>query len=114
MIDGDDVRVIQSRHRPRLAEEAAAQPRIRRGAREHDLEGDLPLQAFVEGPEDPAHAALPEDLAQQTTAKAVAVRLLAAGRRLSADSGRSMPHEDWIVRRYVGHEAALHLSGADD
>jgi len=54
LVDDHDVRVLQARHRPRLAQEARAA--LRGGvAQGHDLEGHVPLQAFVAGPIDDAH-----------------------------------------------------------
>src|SRR5262249_44344611 len=58
-VDGDQVRVVQPRHRPRLDEEAGARLRRHRPARE--LDGHRPLEQRVGGEPDLRGGAAPEE-----------------------------------------------------
>ena len=62
VIDADDVRVIQPRHRPRLAGEALRERRVVLQVRVQHLDGDGPVERPVARPVDGPHPAGPDQL----------------------------------------------------
>lgn len=83
VVDGDDVRVREARHRLRFAGEALAELRILRGRCVQQLQRDVPIALRVGREVDLAHAAAAEQAADLVRPqRAPAARALAHGRPL--------------------------------
>ena len=61
LVDGDDVRVLETRHRARFAQEPLLVLRVR-GPRAHDLQGHVAVERLVAAAEHHAHRALAHEV----------------------------------------------------
>jgi hypothetical protein len=86
VVDRDDVRVIEARCDPRLAEEALAESVVSRVTRSEDLEGHVPVEAAVVRAVHLSHAAAADQLLDP-----VAADLDTARNTDQLGHGRSIP-----------------------